>query len=66
MNLYGSKLLHWILIDRWYFKNQIKNYTQDELLTLWHNVSLVRDDDLVRRDIGRIIIKKSLILIKIK
>mgnify|MGYP003679904313 CR=1 FL=1 len=66
MNLYGSKLLHWILIDRWYFKNQIKNYTQDELLTLWHNVSLVRDDDLVRRDIGRIIIKKSLILINIK
>lgn len=59
MNMYGSRKLHWFLIDRWYFKNIIFNYTQDELLTLWHNVNLVRVDDMVRRDIGRLIVKAS-------
>jgi hypothetical protein len=59
MNLYGSKLLHWFLIDRWYFKNHIDDYSQGELITLWSNVKLVRENDLVRRDIGRLIANAS-------
>jgi len=59
MNLYGSRKLHWFLIDRWYFKNHISDYSQDELITLWDNIKLVRENDLVRRDIGRIIVNVS-------
>ena len=59
MNLYGSKVFNWLLCDRWYFKSHIKSYSLDELLTLWHNVKLVRGNDFVRRDIGRMICKAA-------
>jgi len=59
MNLYGSRKLHWFFIDRWYFKGHIKDYSQDELFTLWGNIKLVRGNDIVRRDMGRLIVSVS-------
>ena len=41
------------VIRRWF------NAKLHELLTLWHNVKLVRGNDFVRRDIGRMICKAA-------
>ena len=51
------KLLRWILITRWYFKNYISE--QDDLDTLWGNIKLTRPNDIIRRDIGRMIVNES-------
>lgn len=60
MNLAKSKnLLHWFLIDRWYFKEFIKKETQGGLIILWENIKLVRPNDIIRRDIGRLIVNAS-------
>ena len=54
------KLIHWFMVDRWYFKEFLKEQNcQDDYVTLWRNIKLTRPDGIIRRDIGRMIIKQS-------
>ena len=59
MEIYKSGLLHWVFVDRWYFKNWIKCRSQCDLFDIWDDVKNTRTNDVVRRDMGRILINES-------
>jgi len=54
------RLLDWFLFKRSGFKELVRDTKeQDGYITLWDNIKRVRPNDIIRRDMGRILVKTS-------